>query len=170
MRRAQALNGLTCVCPATERERERETERVCSCIWVQEVADGVYLGGLPAALELVSRGLAPASRFHLMLGMAGWGAGQLQAEVARGLWHVVSASPDLCFPQAGPGADDGVEAALPEGCPLPKQPDAHASNIVHSDAASSASAVLAAGRGAGRPEDLMCPHYQRISKLALRGY
>ena len=44
-----------------------------------------------------------ASALRLYLGYAGWGPGQLDAELERGSWHVVTASVDLVFsdqPQA----------------------------------------------------------------------
>jgi putative transcriptional regulator len=38
-----------------------------------------------------------ASRFHVYVGYAGWGAGQLEAEVARGDWHVAPADAETVF-------------------------------------------------------------------------
>ncbi len=43
--------------------------------------------------DLVKNG----QRFHLALGYAGWGPGQLDDEIARGSWLVADVSPDLVF-------------------------------------------------------------------------
>ena len=63
------------------------------------------LGDLYASTSLtVLRGAlkreTPAARLHAYAGYAGWGPGQLDAEVARGDWHVASADSDAVFDQA----------------------------------------------------------------------
>ncbi|HFA60032.1 MAG TPA: hypothetical protein ENJ83_05010 [Rhodospirillales bacterium] len=44
----------------------------------------------------IARGKGPA-RYIATLGYAGWAAGQLDAEIARGDWEVVDADPELVF-------------------------------------------------------------------------
>ena len=52
-----------------------------------EVAPGVHLGGQWESLEEI---LAPSpERLRLFLGYAGWGDGQLEAEVGAGAWDVI---------------------------------------------------------------------------------
>lgn len=78
-----------------------------------EVADRLYAGGLPDAVRVVEAGLARPWDFHLLLGVSGWAPRQLQSEIAKGLWHCVSASPDLVLPRKGcaNGSSDVVSLA-----------------------------------------------------------
>ena len=61
------------------------------------VADSVYVSAdrrvLDAALEARRR----AGEFRLYVGYSGWSAGQLDAEIERGSWHVVPAHGDAVF-------------------------------------------------------------------------
>jgi putative transcriptional regulator len=59
-------------------------------------------------LEDIARGRGPA-RALLALGYAGWGPGQLEAEIAQNGWLTAEASPDLVF---GAAMDGKWEAAL----------------------------------------------------------
>jgi putative transcriptional regulator len=59
-------------------------------------------------LEDIANGRGP-ERALLALGYAGWGPGQLEAEIARNGWLTAEASPDLVF---GAGMDGKWEAAL----------------------------------------------------------
>jgi putative transcriptional regulator len=43
-----------------------------------------------------------ASSFRVYLGVCGWGAGQLESEIRRGLWRVTGGSADVVF-DAAPG-------------------------------------------------------------------
>jgi putative transcriptional regulator len=45
-------------------------------------------------------GGAPAASIRVYLGVCGWGAGQLESEVRRGLWRVVPGSADAVFDPA----------------------------------------------------------------------
>ena len=57
---------------------------------------GFALSADPEMLRRIARGEGPkASRF--LLGYAGWGPGQLEAEIARGTWWDVEADPALVF-------------------------------------------------------------------------
>jgi len=64
------------------------------------LANGFYFAGSLAVLEAVAQ--APPSSVRLFLGYAGWGAGQLEGELAAGSWLVV------------PGASDVVAGVPPE--------------------------------------------------------
>jgi len=51
-------------------------------------------------VTLVDLSMAPAgdpTRIRIYSGYAGWGAGQLEAEIAEGSWYLVQASPDDPF-------------------------------------------------------------------------
>eukprot|EP00878_Enallax_costatus_P023662 GHUV01025185.1.p1 GENE.GHUV01025185.1~~GHUV01025185.1.p1 ORF type:complete len:222 (+),score=68.21 GHUV01025185.1:865-1530(+) len=64
----------------------------------QKVTEGVYYGGLPAAVDLVRSGLAKPEDFSVMLGLSGWAPGQLEQEVIAGSWYVVAAGQNLVLP------------------------------------------------------------------------
>ncbi|KAG1664380.1 hypothetical protein FOA52_004713 [Chlamydomonas sp. UWO 241] len=78
----------------------------------REIGERLFTGGLPGAVSLVEAGLAKASDFHMMLGVSGWAPRQLAAEVSRGLWYVVAASPDLVLPKRAGGCAPSGDAAL----------------------------------------------------------
>lgn len=61
-----------------------------------EVAEGVYLSASPA---LVRRMLErpPDAAVRLVVGYAGWGAGQLDVELAESAWLMAPVQPDLIF-------------------------------------------------------------------------
>jgi len=61
----------------------------------QLVADGIALTSSQEGL--VAYGRAPEGRFRLVLGYAGWGAGQLEEELAQGSWLTAPPSPALVF-------------------------------------------------------------------------
>jgi len=69
----------------------------------QPVLGDIHATGSAEALRSVVEGAAPTSRFHAYVGYAGWGPGQLDAEVARGDWYVVPGDPDRVF---DPAMDD----------------------------------------------------------------
>jgi putative transcriptional regulator len=57
-----------------------------------EVAPGIFLTGSEASFEAVVRGQSdvdPAVQFRLISGYAGWGADQLEGEIARGDWQIL---------------------------------------------------------------------------------
>ncbi len=61
-----------------------------------EVADGVYLSAAP---ELIRRtlGLPPDPGIRVVVGYAGWSAGQLDVELAESAWLMAPVQPDLIF-------------------------------------------------------------------------
>lgn len=61
-----------------------------------QVADGFHMTGTLDVLETIARGDGPA-QWMAMLGYAGWGAGQLETELAQNGWLVCDASPELVF-------------------------------------------------------------------------
>lgn len=56
--------------------------------------------GARAAVEAVARGEGPRF-FHLLLGYAGWGPGQLEREIQRGAWLPVDFDPELLLTRDG---------------------------------------------------------------------
>ncbi|GFR51684.1 hypothetical protein Agub_g14127 [Astrephomene gubernaculifera] len=87
----------------------------------QQIAEGMFMGGLPDAIRLIQAGMARPSDFHLALGMSSWAPGQLRAEVAAGHWHLISASPDLVLPAA---------SSPPAACCEPPMSSSSASHAV----------------------------------------
>jgi putative transcriptional regulator len=61
-----------------------------------EVGTEIAVTATAAALELLVAGEGP-SDFHLLIGYAGWGPGQLARELGEGAWLPADADPDLLF-------------------------------------------------------------------------
>lgn len=63
------------------------------------VCGELFVGNSPAAFEEIVRQVLDDSgmRFRVYSGCAGWGAGQLEGEVARGDWFCVPASEEMVF-------------------------------------------------------------------------
>jgi putative transcriptional regulator len=57
----------------------------------------VHLVNSRAVLEEMIGAGAPASRFRVYLGYAGWGPGQLEDETAKGAWRVLEGDADVVF-------------------------------------------------------------------------
>jgi putative transcriptional regulator len=62
---------------------------------VTEISDELCFAGSLETLKRVAAG--PPGRFRLFLGYAGWGAGQLEAELAQGAWLVAPLSSRVVF-------------------------------------------------------------------------
>jgi putative transcriptional regulator len=61
-----------------------------------EIVDGLYVTTSRDVLEALARGEGPA-RTTVVLGCAGWGAGQLEQELAENTWLTADSDPDLLF-------------------------------------------------------------------------
>jgi putative transcriptional regulator len=61
------------------------------------VTDDVYLSMSPEILAGLLRRDAPTQDLRVFRGYAGWAPGQIEAEIARGDWHVLAAEPDVIF-------------------------------------------------------------------------
>gem|GEM_PF-418429 len=64
---------------------------------IEHVAGDVYIGSDRSAIEAVLAAKKPADQARFYVGHAGWAAGQLEFELARGSWHVVPADADEIF-------------------------------------------------------------------------
>lgn len=62
---------------------------------VHEVAPGLHFAGLPDALPQLAA--HPPEALRPLLGYAGWGPGQLEAELAQGAWLLAPAEARLVF-------------------------------------------------------------------------
>lgn len=60
------------------------------------LAEGLALSTGPEVLQALAKGKGPRQS-RLMLGYAGWSAGQLEQEMARGDWLIAPAEPTLIF-------------------------------------------------------------------------
>jgi len=60
-----------------------------------EIRPGLYLGGMESAAQLVEDGQGDAQEFKFFARYAGWGPGQLQSEVERGVWYCAAAAREL---------------------------------------------------------------------------
>ncbi|MBP0482638.1 YqgE/AlgH family protein [Sagittula salina] len=79
-----------------------------SVVTTLDVTDDLHMTATLDILEDLGQGKGPA-RWLMMLGYAGWGPGQLEAEIAENAWLVCEASPALIFDVAD---GDKWEAAL----------------------------------------------------------
>jgi putative AlgH/UPF0301 family transcriptional regulator len=59
-----------------------------------EIIDGVYSGGLLGAMDAVRSGELVLSRLRFFAGYSGWMSGQLEQEIADGVWLVAASSPE----------------------------------------------------------------------------
>jgi putative transcriptional regulator len=63
----------------------------------RRVLDGVYLLTVREAVESAVSSNAVPGRLRVYLGYAGWGPGQLEAETAEGVWHVLAGDAEAVF-------------------------------------------------------------------------
>ena len=64
---------------------------------MEHVANGVYISSDRLVLDEMLAAQKPRSEVRFYLGYSGWAAGQLDAELERGSWHVVAADTDAIF-------------------------------------------------------------------------
>jgi putative transcriptional regulator len=84
------------------------------------VLEDVWVSQSEKLLEDLAQDKRGRRPFHVYVGYAGWGPGQLDAELARGDWRVVPADPELVFEESPariwrrlvPPADNPWVAAL----------------------------------------------------------
>jgi putative transcriptional regulator len=62
----------------------------------REILEGIYLSASPELLRRVLE-TSPAPRARVLAGHAGWGPGQLDAEIAESAWLMCDADLDLVF-------------------------------------------------------------------------
>lgn len=62
-----------------------------------EVHPGVFLSHTPGLLAQLLRSSPPPTRLRVFAGHAGWAAGQLEGEIARGDWHLLPMDPTPLF-------------------------------------------------------------------------
>jgi putative transcriptional regulator len=67
----------------------------CDPDLIKQVSAGIYFGGTLAVLEEIAR--HPPERVRFFLGYAGWGAGQLERELAEGAWILAPVSSKAVF-------------------------------------------------------------------------
>lgn len=65
----------------------------------KEIISGVYLGGFGQIKENVKNGVSKPSDYRWFLGYCGWRPGQLEKEVAHGVWYLASSSKDIVTDQ-----------------------------------------------------------------------
>jgi putative transcriptional regulator len=61
------------------------------------VAPGIYLGDASCLTRLSDAAEGATLRYRMFAGYAGWGAGQLERELAAGAWAVVPADGEVLF-------------------------------------------------------------------------
>ena len=78
------------------------------------VVPGVYMGGVDGVGRALEEGRAGITDVKLLTRYAGWGPGQLEEEVRRGVWIVAAASRDVIMGRRG-AVDDMRAAEIVEG-------------------------------------------------------
>eukprot|EP00271_Cylindrocystis_brebissonii_P018081 TRINITY_DN497_c1_g1_i1.p1 TRINITY_DN497_c1_g1~~TRINITY_DN497_c1_g1_i1.p1 ORF type:complete len:157 (+),score=11.28 TRINITY_DN497_c1_g1_i1:540-1010(+) len=67
----------------------------------KEIFTGVYVGGYQGLKEHVRKGRSRPQDFRWFARYSGWAPGQLEREVALGVWYLASCSPDLILKHPG---------------------------------------------------------------------
>jgi putative transcriptional regulator len=67
----------------------------CDPDLIKEISRGVYFGGTLAVLQEIAQ--RPPDRLRFFLGYAGWGAGQLERELAQGTWILAPVTSEAVF-------------------------------------------------------------------------
>jgi putative transcriptional regulator len=63
----------------------------------RHVVDGIHLVSAREAVEALVASDTASSRYRVYFGYAGWSPGQLEAETAEGVWHVLGADAGVVF-------------------------------------------------------------------------
>lgn len=86
---------------------------VPNCANALEVLPGVHLGGFDGVARALTEGSVAPDQVKILTRYAGWGPGQLEAEVRRGVWYVAAASKHLVLqPSAAGGGGSMWHAAM----------------------------------------------------------
>ncbi len=90
---------------------------------IERVTDEISFSVERAVLEALIARAKPVADLRFYIGYAGWGAGQLDAELARGSWYVTGAAVDAVF-----GDEEGLWERLidrldPPGIRVRRPPD-----------------------------------------------
>jgi putative transcriptional regulator len=81
-----------------------------------EVASGIFLGDVGCVRRVSEAAEQEGLRYRMFVGYAGWGPGQLEAELATGSWAVVAANGSDLFE---PAVEDLWKNLLPPLLPEP---------------------------------------------------
>jgi putative transcriptional regulator len=63
----------------------------------RELGSGLYLSASPVLLRRVLTARPVPARTHVLAGYAGWGPGQLDAELSKSAWLIAPVDLDLIF-------------------------------------------------------------------------
>lgn len=61
------------------------------------VGEGIYTGVDDILISMIEYNVIPTLKYRFYLGYSGWGEGQLDDELERGMWVVAECRPDLIF-------------------------------------------------------------------------
>lgn len=91
---------------------------------VERIVPGLWFGARPELVEALLRAPVPDVHGHLAIflaGYAGWGRGQLEAEISEGAWDLVPALPDAYF--GGERDDLWEDMVLRTRLPVARHPE-----------------------------------------------
>ena len=76
------------------------TANCISWLYSHWAGNGIYLGGLRQAQEMIQNGIASPKDFKFFFNYVEWGPQILEKEVADGRWDVVAVPPDIVLAQS----------------------------------------------------------------------